>query len=114
MSRKRNPAKKRDPNQITAVGKPGEDEEDTMARTVLRPDVQAAVTLKEGRRLGVAHRESPLTSIDLRNARLVTEAGAVYAPLSPGFYLLPRTVDDLAQHRCISFVSADPRLPSER
>lgn len=47
MARKRNPAKKRDPTQITAAGKPNEDKAVAIARTVLRPTVQAAVTLKE-------------------------------------------------------------------
>ncbi len=47
MASKRKPAKKRDPNQITAVGKPNEDKAVAIARTVLRPTVQAAVTLKE-------------------------------------------------------------------
>ncbi len=47
MAGKRNPAKKRDPNQITAAGKPNEDKAVAIARAVLRPTVQAAVTLKE-------------------------------------------------------------------
>ncbi len=47
MASKRKPTKKRDPNQITAVGKPNEDKAVAIARTVLRPTVQAAVTLKE-------------------------------------------------------------------
>ena len=47
MATKRKPAKKRDPNQITAAGKPDEDQAVAIARTVLRPTVQAAVTLKE-------------------------------------------------------------------
>ena len=47
MARKRNPAKKRDPNQIIAAGKPNEDKAVAIARTVLRPTVQAAMTLKE-------------------------------------------------------------------
>jgi len=38
---------KSDPNQISAVNKPGEDEATSIARTALRPTVQAAVTLKE-------------------------------------------------------------------
>ena len=38
---------KSDPNHITAVNKPGEDEATSIARTTLRPTVQAAVTLKE-------------------------------------------------------------------
>jgi hypothetical protein len=44
---KRKPAKKRNPNQITANGKRDEDQAVAIARTVLRPTVQAAVTLKE-------------------------------------------------------------------
>lgn len=47
MARKRKSAKKRDPNQITAAGRPNEDQAVVIARTVLRPTVQAAVTLKE-------------------------------------------------------------------
>lgn len=47
MASKRKPAKKRDPKQITAAGKPDEDQAVAIARTVLRPTVQAAVTLKE-------------------------------------------------------------------
>lgn len=47
MATKRKRAKKRDPNQITAAGKPDEDQSVAIARTVLRPTVQAAVTIKE-------------------------------------------------------------------
>ncbi len=47
MAGKRKPAKKRDPKQITVAGSPNEDKAVTLARTVLRPTVQAAVTLKE-------------------------------------------------------------------
>ena len=47
MASERKSAKKRDPNQITAVAKPDEDHSVTLARTVLRPSVQAAVTPKE-------------------------------------------------------------------
>ncbi len=53
MAVKRNPAKKRDPKQITAAGSPNEDKAVTIARTVLRPTVQAAETLQEyGKRYG--------------------------------------------------------------
>ena len=47
MATKRKSTRKRDPNQITAAGKPDEDQAVAVARTVLRPTVQAAVTLKE-------------------------------------------------------------------
>ena len=55
----------------------------------------AAVTLKERRKLVLAYRESPMSHIDLLNMQRLSEAGAVIAPLAPGFYLLPKTVDDL-------------------
>jgi len=47
MATKRKTTKKRDPNQITAAGKPDEDQAVAIARTMLRPTVQAAVTLKD-------------------------------------------------------------------
>jgi hypothetical protein len=47
MGIKRKPNKSGHPNRIEAVGKPEEDRTVTIARTVLRPTVQAAVTLKE-------------------------------------------------------------------
>ncbi len=47
MASKRKPAKKSDPNQITAAGPPNEDKAVTIARTAIRPTVLAAVTLKE-------------------------------------------------------------------
>jgi hypothetical protein len=47
MTSKRKPSKKRDPNAIIAAEQPGEDEATVLGRTVLRPTVQAAVTLKE-------------------------------------------------------------------
>ena len=55
----------------------------------------AAVTLKERRRLILAVRESPASHIDICNMKRLSEAGAIVAPLSPGFYLRPKTVDDL-------------------
>ena len=57
----------------------------------------AAVTLKERRPLVIAHRETPLSLIDIRNMQAVTEAGAIVAPLAPGFYLGPKSVDDLVE-----------------
>ncbi len=47
MSGKQKPAKKRNPNQITASKKSKEDKAVAIARTVLRPTVQAAITLKD-------------------------------------------------------------------
>ncbi|MEM7227360.1 MAG: UbiX family flavin prenyltransferase [Planctomycetota bacterium] len=55
----------------------------------------ALVTMKERRRLIVAHRESPLTLIDIENMQRLTQAGAIIAPLNPGFYLLPKTIEEI-------------------
>ena len=46
MAGKKKPAKKRDPDQITALSEPDEDKALVLGRTVLRPTVQAAVTIK--------------------------------------------------------------------
>ena len=46
MASKRKPSKKRDPNAIIATGQPGKDEALGIARSVLRPTVQAADTLE--------------------------------------------------------------------
>ena len=58
-------------------------------------DRAAAVTLKERRRLILVYREMPMSHIDLLNAIRLSEAGAIICPASPGFYMLPKTVDDL-------------------
>ena len=55
----------------------------------------AAVTLKERRRLILAHREMPLSAIDVNNYKLLTDAGAIVAPCNPGFYLNPTTVGEV-------------------
>lgn len=55
----------------------------------------ASVTLKERRRLVLGCREAPLTRIDLTNMLSLTDAGAIVFPLCPGFYLHPRTLEDL-------------------
>jgi 4-hydroxy-3-polyprenylbenzoate decarboxylase len=55
----------------------------------------AAVVLKERRRLIIAHRESPLSPIDIMNMDRLTQAGAIIAPLSPGFYMRPESLGDI-------------------
>lgn len=58
----------------------------------------ADVTLKEGRRLVLVPRETPLSLIHLRNMTALAEAGAVIAPAMPGFYHQPQTIDELVGH----------------
>ena len=55
----------------------------------------AMVTLKERRTLVVCHRETPLSLIDIENMRQLTLAGGIVCPASPGFYLGPKSVEDL-------------------
>ncbi len=55
----------------------------------------AAVTLKERRRLILAHREMPLSPIDVNNYKTLSDAGVILAPANPGFYLNPTTVADV-------------------
>ncbi|MCW5769744.1 MAG: UbiX family flavin prenyltransferase [Phycisphaeraceae bacterium] len=55
----------------------------------------AMVTLKERRPLVVCHRETPLNLIDIENMRTLTLAGAIVCPTNPGFYLNPRTIEEI-------------------
>lgn len=55
----------------------------------------AAVCLKERRTLIIGHREMPISRIDLENLDRLSRAGAVIAPLCPGFYMLPKTLEDI-------------------
>jgi len=57
-----------------------------------------AVALKEGRRLLLVPRETPLSLIDLRNLVTLAEAGAVVLPAMPGFYHRPETLEALVDH----------------
>jgi flavin prenyltransferase len=64
----------------------------------------ASVALKEGRRLVLMPRETPLSSIHLENLLRLRTAGAVILFLAPGFYHAPTTIDDLVDFvvaRCL-------------
>jgi polyprenyl P-hydroxybenzoate/phenylacrylic acid decarboxylase-like protein len=55
----------------------------------------AAVTMKERRRLVLAHREMPLSPIDVNNYKILSDAGVILAPCNPGLYLNPATVGEV-------------------
>jgi 4-hydroxy-3-polyprenylbenzoate decarboxylase len=55
----------------------------------------AAVTLKEGRRLVLCPRETPLAAVTLRQLAELARDGVIVMPVSPGWYTRPASVDDL-------------------
>jgi flavin prenyltransferase len=55
----------------------------------------ADVTLKEGRKLILVPRETPMSLVHLRNLVAVAEAGATVVPAAPGFYHRPTKVSEL-------------------
>ena len=58
----------------------------------------ADVALKEGRRLLLMPRETPLSEIHLENMLRLARLGAIILPAMPGFYHGPETMDDLVDH----------------
>lgn len=55
----------------------------------------ADVCLKEGRRLLLVPRETPLAAHHLENLARLSRMGVVILPAMPGFYHRPRSIDDL-------------------
>jgi flavin prenyltransferase len=64
----------------------------------------ASVALKEGRKLVLVPRETPLSTIHLENLLRLRHAGAVIVFAAPGFYHRPETIEDLVDFivgRCL-------------
>jgi 4-hydroxy-3-polyprenylbenzoate decarboxylase len=73
----------------------------------------ASVALKEGRRLVLVPRETPLSTIHLENMLRLRQAGATILFAAPGFYHGAQTVDDLVDFvvaRCLDQLGVPNRL----
>lgn len=55
----------------------------------------ADVQIKEGRKLVIVPRETPLSLIHLRNLTILAEAGVRVVPAIPAWYHQPQTIEDL-------------------
>ncbi len=65
----------------------------------------AQVALKEGKKLVVVPRETPLSTMHLENLARLSWAGATILPASPGFYHRPQSVEELVQHLCAKMMA---------
>ena len=73
----------------------------------------ASVALKEGRKLVLVPRETPLSDIHLENLLRLRRAGAVVLMAAPGFYNAPQTIDDLIEFvvgRCLDQLGIENKL----
>ena len=73
----------------------------------------ASVALKEGRKLVLMPRETPLSTIHLENMLRLKQAGAVILFLAPGFYAGAQTVDELVDFivaRCLDQLGLEHEL----
>lgn len=66
----------------------------------------ADVMLKEGRKLILVPRETPMSLPQLKNMVACAEAGAIVLPAMPAFYQMPKTLDDLGAFMAGKILSA--------
>jgi len=57
----------------------------------------AQVALKERRKIILALRETPLSTIALEQAYKLSQAGVIVAPISPAFYLHPQNIEQMVE-----------------
>ena len=77
------------------------------------PPRRVGVALKEGRKLVLVPRETPLSTIHLENLLKLRQAGAVILFAAPGFYHGAETIDDLVDFvvgRCLDQLGLDTTL----
>jgi 4-hydroxy-3-polyprenylbenzoate decarboxylase len=73
----------------------------------------ASVALKEGRKLVLVPRETPLSDIHLENLLRLRRAGAIVLMAAPGFYNAPQSIDDLIEFvvgRCLDQLGIENTL----
>lgn len=73
----------------------------------------ADVTLKEGRKLVLVPRETPLNKIHLKNMLAAAEAGAHIVPAMPAYYQKPKSIGELADFmagRILALFNIDAKL----
>ncbi len=58
----------------------------------------ADISIKEGRKLILVPRETPLNAIHLENMLKLSRLGVVILPPMPAFYIKPSDIDDLINH----------------
>lgn len=58
----------------------------------------ADVMIKEQRKLVIVPRETPLSTIHLKNMYELSKVGVTILPAMPGFYNHPKTLDDIVNH----------------
>jgi 4-hydroxy-3-polyprenylbenzoate decarboxylase len=64
----------------------------------------ADVMLKEGRKLVLCPRETPLSAIHLENMLKLSRLGVSMVPPMPAFYNAPKTIDDLIDHQVMKIL----------